>query len=339
MVEFRLFPAYFPPMQAVFAAGGKPVIVESDSPEPAPGEALVEVHAAAVNRADLMQVDGLYPPPPGETEVLGLELAGTIVRVAPGPPDAQPNSSAFTAGDRVMGLVAGGACAQYAVVPLGQLMAVPDGLSLDEAAAIPESFITAYANMVEIAGLTGGERVLVHAGASGVGLAATQIACALGATVFATASAEKHEACMNAGATLAIDYRSENFAERILEVCDGVHVVVDMVGAPYWDDNVRVLLRWGRLVFIGLQGGARKEINLGSIMKKRLGVFGSTLRDRSREEKAALVSRFWGWAEPRFASRQLAPHVWKTMGLEQIEEAHGLMRTNRTAGKIVLTVR
>jgi NADPH:quinone reductase-like Zn-dependent oxidoreductase len=192
--------------------------------------------------------------------------------------------------------------------------------------------------MVEIAGLKVAERVLIHAGASGVGLSATQIAKVIGATVIVTASAGKHDICREAGADLTIDYKSENFAERILADFSGVHVIVDMVGAPYWDDNMRVIEKWGRLVFIGLQGGGMKEINFGVIMQKRLSIMGSTLRNRTDERKSSLVRNFRTWSAPHFDSGALRPNVWKVLPLDQVAQAHDLMKSNANAGKIVLKV-
>ena len=310
-------------MRAVIAADGIPVITDLPVPTPAPGEVLVRVHATAINRADLLQVGGRYPPPPGASEIIGLELAGEIAET----------------GQRVMALVAGGGYADYASVPAGQLMPMPSGMSYTHAAAIPEAFLTAWSNMVEIAGLRRGETVLIHAGASGVGLAATQIARAMRATVYVTASSGKHDMCLDAGAALAIDYRSENFADRIQSVeADGagVDVIVDLVGAPYWDDNLRVIRNWGRIVYVGLQGGSEKTINLSHLMQKRLGLFGSTLRNRTVAEKAALVGRFREWAEPRFESGELRPNVWRVMPIGEVREAHEIMRRNENAGKIIL---
>lgn len=371
MADAALVP-YHHPMRALFPHDGRPVLRETDRPSPGPGEALVRVRAAALNRADLLQAAGSYPPPPGAPESLGLELAGEVVEV--GPPDQAPAPEGGPStggtpppgattpwgatpppgvhvlpGARVMALVAGGACAEYAVVPVGQLMAVPASLEPVAAAAIPEAFLTAWSNMVEIAGLGAGERVLIHAGASGVGLAATRIARALGADVAVTASAGKHAACRAAGAQLTIDYRTERFADAVrarawgaatgdrgLAGGRGVDVVVDFVGAPYWEQNVEVLEPWGRIVFIGLLGGRTAEIDLGAIMRKRLSVFGSTLRDRSLEEKAGLVARFHAWAAPRFDSGELAPDVWRVMPMEEAARAYEIMRRNENAGKIVL---
>jgi NADPH:quinone reductase-like Zn-dependent oxidoreductase len=217
-------------------------------------------------------------------------------------------------------------------------MPVPDGLTDEQAGAIPEAFLTAYSNLVELGTLKTGETVLIHAGASGVGLAGIQIARILGATVIVTASKEKHALCKQHGAHTTIDYRTENFAEVVRAQHGGVDLVIDMIGAPYWDDNVRALNDWGRIVFVGLQGGSVKEVNFGDIMRKRLKVMGSTLRSRTYNEKAKLVADFWAWAAPHFASAALKPVIWRTLPLSQVEEAHRLMSTNANAGKIVLVV-
>lgn len=318
-------------MRAVIAQDSKPVIVELPDPEPKPGEILVDVKATALNRADLLQVAGNYPPPEGAPETLGLEFSGEVVALGAG-------VEVFQVGQRVMALVGGGGYAEKAVTSAQTAMLIPDNFSYDEGAALPEAFLTAYSNMVEIGGLSAGERVLIHAGASGVGLAAIQIAKAIGATVIVTASAGKHDICKAMGADMTIDYKTENFAERILEVYSGVHLVVEMVGAPYWEDNLKVLEKWGRLVFVGLQGGTKAEVNFGLIMAKRLTISGSTLRNRTSERKAALVRNFSQWALPHFESGALKPNIWKVMPFEQVAEAHDLMRQNSNAGKIVLKI-
>lgn len=237
-----------------------------------------------------------------------------------------------------MALIGGGAYADQAVVSAVHVMPVPDQFSDTEAAAIPEAFLTAFSNMVEIGRLTTGETVLIHAAASGVGLAAIQIARIINATIIITASAPKHAICKENGADITIDYKTENFADRILAEYDEVDLVIDFIGAPYWDDNVRVLKKWGRLVLVGTMGGTVKEVNFGLIMRKRLSVMGSTLRDRTYEEKAGLITRFWSWSQSHFESRALHPTVWRTLPLEDVEEAHRLMSENANAGKIVLTL-
>ncbi|PJF41697.1 MAG: NAD(P)H-quinone oxidoreductase [Chloroflexi bacterium] len=318
-------------MRAVIAQDKKPTIVELPDLSPSAGELLVQVKATALNRADLLQVQGNYPPPAGAPEILGLEFAGEIIAVGDGVRD-------YTIGQRVMALVAGGGYAEQAVVPAAHTMPIPDYLSYEEAAAIPEAFLTAFSNMVEIGRLKAGETVLIHAGASGVGLAAIQIAKVIGATVVVTTSAAKHGICREYGADITIDYKSENFAERLLAENIGVDLIIEHVGAPYWNDNMRVLNLWGRVVYIGLLGGALTEVNLSDIMRKRLSIMGSTLRNRTFDEKAGLISRFWEWAQPHFESGTLKPTVWRTMPLDDVVEAHELMASNANAGKIVLTL-
>lgn len=319
-------------MRAVIAQDKKPVIVDLPQPVPNERELLVKVSATALNRADLMQVAGHYPPPPGAPDTLGLEFAGEVVATGSAEPAIPP-------GTRVMALVGGGGYAEYAIVPEAHALVVPDALTDIEAAATMEAFLTAYSNMFDLGRLQTGETVLIHAGASGVGLAAIQMARAIGATVIVTASAGKHEICTQYGADMCIDYKSENFADRIETIYpDGVDLVLEMVGAPYWDDNVRVLKKWGRLVFIGLMGGRKAEVDFGQIMGKRLSVMGSTLRNRTFARKTDLIARFGQWALPMFRDGALKPTVWQSMPLEQVAEAHALMQSNTNAGKIVLTV-
>lgn len=319
-------------MRAVIARNNQPVLVDVPEPFPKPDELLVSIKATALNRADLLQVRGMYPPPEGWPETLGLEFAGEVTAVG----EEEVN---FKVGDRVMALVGGGGYAEKAVTPALHAMRIPDNLSYEEGAAIPEVFVTAYGGMVEQGGLVSTDTVLIHAGASGVGLAAIQLAKQIGARVIVTASAGKHDSCLLHGADRAIDYKTENFAESILAQEGGVDLILDFVGAPYWDDNVRVLNKWGRIVYIGLMGGAKKEINLSDIMRKRLTITGSTLRDRSYQRKAGLIGRFWKWAEPHFMTGSLRPTLWKILPLEQVEEAHQFMSSNASAGKIILTVK
>lgn len=318
-------------MRAIIAQDGKPTLTERPMPQPKADEVLIAVKATALNRADLLQVKGAYPPPPGAPDILGLELAGDVLAVG-------NNVRGVDVNDRVMALVSGGGYAERAVVHHQHVMPIPDGMRYSDAAAIPEAFLTAYSNMIDIGGLTHGERVLIHAGASGVGLAAIQMAKAVGATVIVTASAPKHGICKSHGADMTIDYKTEDFAERILAAYSGVHLIVDMVGAPYWDDNVRVLEKWGRLVFVGLQGGASHTVNFGAIMAKRLKIMGSTLRNRRHDLKSQLIADFSAWGLPLFAERKLKPTVWNVMALEEVEAAHNIMRQNKNAGKIVLTI-
>jgi tumor protein p53-inducible protein 3 len=318
-------------MRAVIAQDNRPVIVQIPDPEPKADELLVRVHATSLNRADLLQVAGNYPVPPDAPDTLGLELAGEVIGMGNEVRD-------FKIGDRVMALVGGGGYAEKATFPAAHAMKIPDALSYEEGAAIPEVFLTAYSNMLEIGGLLATDKVLIHAGAGGVGLAAIQIAKRVGATVIATASANKLAACLEHGADRAIDYKAQNFADAILESGAGVDLILDFIGAAYWEDNVRALNHWGRLVFVGLMGGATHEVNFGQIMRKRLTIAGSTLRDRSKEQKSALVGRFWKWAAPHFRTGALRPTVWRVLPLDEVAEAHRLMAENQNIGKIVLSI-
>lgn len=300
-------------------------------PQPTSGELLVRVHATAVNRADLLQRRGAYPPPHGASPILGLELAGEVVA---GAGDWQP-------GDRVMAVVTGGGYAELAAVPVGMAMRIPDQLSFEDAAAIPEAFLTAFLNLFTLGQLQSGETVLIHAGASGVGTAAIQLACAAGAKVYATAgSDEKLARCRELGAEVTINYKRESFAERVIEATGrrGVNVVLDFVGAPYWEGNLAALARGGRLLLIGFLGGSRGQLDIGPILGKNLTVVGTTLRGTPLPEKTRLTEAFVAFALPRFASGELRPVRDSTYTLAQAAEAHQAMEANSNAGKIVLRI-
>jgi putative PIG3 family NAD(P)H quinone oxidoreductase len=289
------------------------------------------VRAAGLNRAELLQIAGHYPPPPGASEVLGLELAGEVAEVGLG-------VGAWKLGARAMAIVAGGAFADYALVSADHLMPVPPQMTWEQAAALPEAFLTAYSNLLEVGNLTAGEGLLIHAAASGVGLAALQIARTIRAHPVGTASAAKHALCLAQGAERMLDYKTEDFAEALLAEGRKIHCILDMVGGPYWGDNLRLLEKWGRLVIIGLMGGREVQADLGLLMRKRLHITGTTLRDRTDAEKAALTARFWHWAGPLFQTGDLSPVVWRTYPLEQVGEGLAAMRANENAGKIVLRV-
>jgi putative PIG3 family NAD(P)H quinone oxidoreductase len=304
---------------------------DAPDPQPAAGEVLVRVRATAINRADLLQRRGAYPPPAGASPILGLELAGEVLSGAGG---VQP-------GDRVMAVVTGGGYAELAAVPAGMAMRIPDSLSFEEAAAIPEAFLTAFLNLFTLGRLEAGESVLIHAGASGVGTAAIQLARAAGARVLTTAgSEEKLARCRELGAEVTIDYKRESFRERIAEATEGrgVDLVLDFVGASYWDDNLAVLAVDGRLALIGFLGGSRGQIDLGPIMSKRLTIVGTTLRRTPLPQKTALTEAFVAFALPRFVSGELRAVIDSVYRLEQAAEAHRAMEANRNAGKIVLQV-
>ena len=298
-------------------------VAEVETPAPAPGEILVRVEASGLNRADLHQIAGQYPPPPGESEVLGLELSGTSVDT----------------GERVCALVAGGGHAEYAAVPLGQILPVPAGLGLADAAALPEAFLTAYLNLVLEGGLQRGGRALVHAGASGVGLAAIRTAKFLGASVAATTrSAAKVPALREAGADLAIDTTAESFAASIERAwgADSVDVVLDPIGAGTLAGDLAVLAREGRVVFLSTMSGSKAELDIARLMGKRGRLIGSTLRSRSREQKARIVERFRSEILPGFASGALSVTIDSTYPPERAAEAFERMRQNRSVGKILI---
>ncbi len=313
---------------------GRLQFVDVPAPAPGPREVLVRVQATALNRADLLQRQGKYPPPPGVTDILGLEMAGEVV-------EAGEQVRACRVGDRVCALLPGGGYAEYATVHEDMLLPVPEGMSLAEAAAIPEAFLTAFQALQWLGRLASGERVLIHAGASGVGTAAIQLARWAGAEPLITASAPKHEGCLELGAALAIDYRTENFCEAVLAYTqgEGVEMVLDFIGAPYWTDNLNCLRTDGRLVLLAFMGGRKAEgLDLGLLLRKRLHLMGSTLRARSPDYKIELTRAFRAWAWKGFGSGQLRPVVDSILEWEKAAEAHAYMEANKNQGKIVLEI-
>ena len=299
------------------------VLAEGPAPKPSADEVLVKVAASGINRADLSQIAGRYPPPPGESEILGLELSGTVEGT----------------GEKVMALVAGGAHAEYAAVPRVQLMPPPPRLALGEAAAIPEAFLTAYLNLVVEGSLPNGGAALIHAGASGVGLAAIQTAKLLGARVAATTrSAAKRPALERAGADLSIDTSSESFAE-VIERAWGknpIDVVLDPVGAQTLAGNLKVLAAGGRIVVIATLSGAKAELDLPALMGKGARLIGSLLRSRPRPEKAQLTARFWKEILPAFDDGRLSVTLDSTFPPRRAAEAFARMRRNENVGKILI---
>jgi NADPH:quinone reductase len=313
--------------------GGPEVLrlVERPIPSAGPGEVLVRVEAAGVNRPDILQRLGQYPPPPGVSDLPGLEIAGTVVAVG-------PDVSRWQDGDTVCALVAGGGYAEYCVAPAPQALPLPHGFRPRDAAAIPETFFTVWTNLFERGRLAEGETILIHGGSSGIGTTAIQLARAFGSTVFATAGSDaKCAACERLGAR-AINYRTADFVQVVREatVSRGVDVVLDIVGGDYLQRNIECLAMHGRLIQIGLLGSSRAEINLRPVMQKRLTITGSTLRTRSVEEKGsiarALEARVW----PLLASRQVVPVIDRTMPLTDAAEAHRLLESGEVIGKIVL---
>lgn len=305
-----------------------------DDPAPAAGELLIDVHATGINRADLLQRTGGYPPPPGASEVLGLEAAGVVTGHGPG-------ATAPPVGARVMALLAGGGYAERVAVPCGQVMRVPEGMPMTDAAAIPEAFLTAWLSLDRLTSLAAGESLLVHAAASGVGLAAAQIARARGATVVGTIRTPGKAAVLEGvGATPIVVGRDGRFADAVREATEGrgADVVLDMVGAAYWDETVAALARGARVSVIGLLGGSSATLDFGVLMRRQATVAFSTLRARSVAEKSGLVTEFAAWAAPRFASGELAPSVDRVVAFDDVADAHRRMEANANAGKIVVAL-
>ena len=317
--------------------GGPEVLRIGEAPRPSagPGQVVIRVAATSVNRADLQQRAGNYPPPPGESEILGLEVAGVIEALG-------DSVSGWQVGDRVMTLVGGGGYAEYAAAPASTLLPVPDGLDLVRAAAITEVWITAWLNVFQEAGLRPGETLLVHGGASGVGTAAIQLAKALGPSpvIVTVGSADKAKACLELGADHAILYKDEDFPKRVLEITQkrGADVILDHIGAAYLEPNLSCLALYGRLVIIGLLGGAKAELNIGRLMVKRQRIIGSVLRARPVEEKARITAAFREQVLDHFASGALKPVIHEVLPLEQARRAHQLMAANANTGKLILHV-
>ncbi len=296
------------------------------------GEALVQIEACSVNRADLLQRRGLYPPPPGASKVLGLDFAGFIVESVGGP--------AFKASDRVFGIVAGGGYGRYAAVPVDHLVPIPENLSFTEAAAAAEVFFTAYYNLIVQAGMKAGDTLLIHGGGSGVGTAAVQLCGSTGATVIITAGAdEKIKRAIDLGAFAGINHRREDFGARVMEITDGkgVDIVLDCIGAPYLSKHLDILKTRGRLVLIGLMGGSSGEINLVPVLSKRIKIIGSVLRSQSREEKAEITRGFAQTVLPLLKSGRVKPIVDRIFSIAEVEEAHRYLSSGEHFGKIVLT--
>ncbi|MBB4064505.1 NAD(P)H-quinone oxidoreductase [Gellertiella hungarica] len=300
-----------------------------------PGEILVRVEAAGINRPDVLQRMGAYPPPKDASPILGLEVAGEVVAVAEG-------VSAFRPGDRVTALANGGGYAEYCAVPATQALPFPKGYDAVKAAALPETFFTVWANLFQMAGLTEGETVLIHGGSSGIGTTAIQLAKAFGAEVYTTAgSAEKCAACERLGAKRAINYRAEDFAAVIREETGkrGVDAILDMIGAAYFEKNIASLAKDGCLSIIAFLGGSLAEkVDLTPIMVKRLTVTGSTMRPRTAAEKQAIRDELLAEVWPLLEEGTVAPVIHAAMPFAEVAEAHRLMETSTHVGKIVLTL-
>jgi putative PIG3 family NAD(P)H quinone oxidoreductase len=304
-------------------------------PEPKAGEVLIEVAAAGINRPDVFQRMGRYDPPPGAPDIPGLEVAGRIVKAA-------SDVTAFKVGDQVCALVSGGGYAEFCTAPAAQCLPVPAGLSMVEAAALPETFFTVWSNVFDRGQLQPGESLLVHGGSSGIGTTAIQLGRAFGARVFTTAgSAEKCEACLKLGAERAINYRDEDFVEVVKTATEGrgVDVVLDMVGGDYIPRSLSVMAADGRHVSIAFLRGSKSTIDFNAVMRKRLTLTGSTLRPRPIADKAAIAEKLKAQVWPKIADGAIRPLVYKTFPLAEAAAAHALMESSEHIGKIVLVVR
>ena len=323
--------------QVIFDGAGGPEVVklvEADVPTPGPGKVLVEVAAFGINRPDCIQRAGAYPPPPGETQIPGLEIAGRIVALG-------PDVSGLKVGDEICALVGSGGYAEYALADAALCLPRPKALSMLEAAGVPENYYTVYDNVFTRGRLAAGETILVHGGSSGIGSTAIQLAKQFGATVIATAgSAEKCDFCRRIGADHAIDYRTQDFVAEVLRITGkrGVDVILDMVGGPYIARNVSLLALEGRLVQIAfLQGAMVEKLNFTPVMVKRLTLTGSTLRPRTLAQKAAVAAALREKVWPLLDSGAVKPLIHATFPMEQTREAHALMESSAHLGKIMVT--
>lgn len=305
-------------------------VVDLPDPTPGPGEVVIDVVATAVNRADVLQRKGFYPPPPGVSDVLGLECAGRISAVGA--------DTDLSVGEQVCALLAGGGYAEKVLVPAGQVMPLPPGVDLVDAAGVPEVAATVWSNVFMIAGLQEGDNFLVHGGSGGIGTMAIQLAKARGATVYATAGTpEKAELCKSLGADVAINYRLEDFVE-IMNHAGGADVILDNMGAKYLARNVAALAPEGRLVVIGMQGGVRAELNIAELLNKRAAVIATSLRARPAKDKAAICTSLVEEVWPLFAQGLILPVIGHRFELEEIARAHEAIDSGTSTGKILVTV-
>ncbi|MEJ2132951.1 MAG: NAD(P)H-quinone oxidoreductase [Gammaproteobacteria bacterium] len=321
-------------MKAILVEDGKLVWGEATDPTPGPGEILIRNRATAINRADLAQRAGNYPPPPGASEILGLECAGEVVAVG-------EDVTSYAVGDPVCALLAGGGYAERVAVAAGQALPVPKGIALQDAAALPEVFATAYLNIFMEARAEVGERVLLHAGASGVGTAAIQLCREFDNPCFVTAgSEEKIARCKALGAVGGVNRHAASFVDFVADWTEGsgFDVILDPVGGSYLGDNLRSLNRDGRLVIIGLMGGANAEIPLGLMMVKRLRVIGSTLRARSTAAKSRVMDELRDRVWPLIEEGEIEPIIEARMPIHEADAAHALIASNETFGKVILTI-
>ncbi|MFI6758089.1 NAD(P)H-quinone oxidoreductase [Micromonospora sp. NPDC050417] len=315
--------------------GGPEALVWADVPDPelGPGEVLVDVRATAVNRADVLQRQGNYAPPKGASPYPGLECSGVISAIA-------PDVTGWQVGQEVCALLTGGGYAQRVAVPAGQLLPVPASVDLVEAACLPEVACTVWSNLVRVARLGAGETLLVHGGGSGIGTFAIQFGVALGANVIATARASKHEQLRGLGATHVVCYRTQDFVEEVRTLTDGhgADVILDIMGGSYLSRNVQALATDGRIVVIGLQGGRKGELNLNSLMAKRGSVIGTTLRARSKEDKAAIVRGVREEVWPLVESGAIRPVVDRRLPVSEAAQAHRILEESNHLGKVLLTM-
>jgi tumor protein p53-inducible protein 3 len=310
-------------------------IGEADEPIMKDDDLLVQIKATALNRADLLQRRGLYPPPKGVSAIMGLEMAGVVEKVG-------SSTRGWKQGDRVFSLLSGGGYAERVSIPAGMALRVPNHFSFEEAAAIPEVFLTAYLNLFMLGGLKANHTVLIHAGASGVGTAAIQLIREAGAISIVTASnEEKRKACIQLGSSLAIDYRTGPFAPIVKAATGGrgVNIIMDFIGASYWEQNLESLATDGRLIVIGLMGGSKVEnLDLGQLLSRRLQVIGTTLRSKSIIDKINLTEQFAAFAMPRFADGRIKPIIDSIWDVKKVNDAHDYMEQNKNIGKIILRV-
>ncbi|MCV7283566.1 NAD(P)H-quinone oxidoreductase [Mycolicibacterium flavescens] len=322
-------------MQAIVASAETGLTwTEVPDVSPADGELLIKVTSAGINRADLLQAAGKYPPPPGASDILGLEVSGTVAAVGPG-------VTGWTVDQPVCALLAGGGYAEYVAVPAGQVLPVPDSVSLHEAAGLPEVACTVWSNVVMTAGLTAGQLLLVHGGGSGIGTHAVQVGRALGARVAVTAgSANKLDLCAELGAEVLINYHDDDFVERV-SAEGGADVILDIIGAAYLDRNIDALAADGRVVIIGMQGGVKGELNIGKLLAKRAGVIATALRARpvtGRGSKSEIVAAVRDNVWPMVQSGQVRPIIGAEFGVEQAGAAHELLQSGEVSGKVLLRV-
>lgn len=323
---------------------------EVPDPVPGPGEVLIKVAATSVNRADLLQRQGFYPPPPGASDIMGLECSGTIVDLGPDELDIPRTHSNLTAriaqfqlGDEVCALLAGGGYAELVAVPVGQVMRLPIGMDLVVAGSLPEVACTAWSNLVNVAGLTEGQTVLIHGGAGGVGSHAIQLAKSLGATVAVTAGTDDRvQWCLDLGADIGINYNDEDFVEHVIkataDTTKGANVILDNMGAKYLERNVSALANDGKLVVIGMQGGIKAELNIGQLLGKRGAVFATSLRSRPLTQKAQICHEVSDTVWPLIANGKVDPIVSGELPIQEVNEAHSIVENEHPRGKVILVV-